>query len=79
MKLGLNHPMGPLTLADFIGLDVVLAILDYLYEEFGDPKYKASSLLRKSLACNVFPLPSGPEKQIRKRGNCFLDKTLILK
>jgi 3-hydroxybutyryl-CoA dehydrogenase len=47
MKLGLNHPMGPLTLADFIGLDVVLAILDYLYEEFGDPKYKASSLLRK--------------------------------
>jgi 3-hydroxybutyryl-CoA dehydrogenase len=47
MKLGLNHPMGPLTLADFIGLDVVLAILDYLYEEFGDPKYKAANLLRK--------------------------------
>jgi len=47
MKLGLNHPMGPLALADFIGLDVVLAILDYLYEEFGYPKYKACPLLRK--------------------------------
>jgi len=47
MKLGLNHPMGPLALADFIGLDVVLAILDYLYEEFGDPKYKACPQLRK--------------------------------
>ena len=47
MKLGLNHPMGPLTLADFIGLDVVLDILNYLYEEFGDPKYKACSLLKK--------------------------------
>ncbi|MCV5950066.1 3-hydroxyacyl-CoA dehydrogenase family protein, partial [Escherichia coli] len=38
MKLGMNHPMGPLTLADFIGLDVCLAILNVLYEGLGDPK-----------------------------------------
>jgi 3-hydroxybutyryl-CoA dehydrogenase len=47
MKLGMNHPMGPLTLADFIGLDVCLAILNVLYEGFGDPKYRACPLLRQ--------------------------------
>ncbi len=47
MQLGANHPMGPLTLGDFIGLDVVLAIMDVLYTETGDPKYRASLLLRK--------------------------------
>jgi 3-hydroxybutyryl-CoA dehydrogenase len=47
MKLGMNHPMGPLTLADFIGLDVCLAILNVLYEGFGDPKYRACPLLRR--------------------------------
>lgn len=46
-KLGLNHPMGPLTLADFVGLDVVLSVLDVYFKEFGDPKYRASQLLRK--------------------------------
>ncbi|HVO43909.1 MAG TPA: 3-hydroxyacyl-CoA dehydrogenase NAD-binding domain-containing protein, partial [Aggregatilineales bacterium] len=40
MTLGMNHPMGPLTLADFVGLDVVLDVLDVLYEGFGDPKYR---------------------------------------
>ncbi len=50
MKLGMNHPMGPLTLADFIGLDVVLSILDVLYEGFGDPKYRACPLLRQMVA-----------------------------
>jgi len=50
MKLGMNHPMGPLTLADFIGLDVCLAILDVLYEGFGDPKYRACPLLRRLVA-----------------------------
>jgi 3-hydroxybutyryl-CoA dehydrogenase len=47
MQLGANHPMGPLTLGDFIGLDVCLAIMDVLYQETGDPKYRASLLLRK--------------------------------
>ena len=47
MKLGANHPMGPLELGDFIGLDVCLAIMDVLYDETNDPRYRASLLLRK--------------------------------
>lgn len=46
-KLGLNHPMGPLELSDFVGLDTLLAVLDVMYKEFGDPKYRACPLLRK--------------------------------
>lgn len=47
MKLGANHPMGPLALGDLIGLDVVLAIMDVLYTEYGDPKYRAHVLIKK--------------------------------
>jgi 3-hydroxybutyryl-CoA dehydrogenase len=50
MRLGMNHPMGPLTLADFIGLDVVLSILDVMQAGFGDPKYRACPLLRQMVA-----------------------------
>jgi 3-hydroxybutyryl-CoA dehydrogenase len=59
MTLGMNHPMGPLTLADFIGLDVCLAILDVLLEGFGDPKYRACPLLRRMVAAGQLGRKSG--------------------
>lgn len=52
MKLGANHPMGPLALGDLIGLDVCLAIMEVLYNEFGDPKYRPHPLLRKMVRAN---------------------------
>jgi len=59
MKLGANHPMGPLALGDLIGLDVCLAIMDVLYEEFGDPKYRAHPLLRKMVRADQLGMKTG--------------------
>jgi 3-hydroxybutyryl-CoA dehydrogenase len=59
MKLGMNHPMGPLTLADFIGLDVCLAIMEVLYNGFNDPKYRPSPLLKKMVAAGKLGRKSG--------------------
>ncbi|MCC6162739.1 MAG: 3-hydroxybutyryl-CoA dehydrogenase [Acidobacteria bacterium] len=59
MKLGMNHPMGPLALADFIGLDVCLAILDVLHQGLGDPKYRACPLLRRLVAAGHLGRKSG--------------------
>lgn len=53
MKLGANHPIGPLGLADLVGNDVCLAIMDVLYDEFGDSKYRAHPLLRKMVRGNL--------------------------
>ncbi len=59
MKLGMAHPMGPLQLADFIGLDVCLAILDVLYEGLGEAKYAASPLLKTMVAAGNLGVKSG--------------------
>jgi 3-hydroxybutyryl-CoA dehydrogenase len=59
MKLGMNHPMGPLTLADFIGLDVCLAILRVLEDGFGDPKYRPCPLLVKMVDAGWLGRKSG--------------------
>jgi 3-hydroxybutyryl-CoA dehydrogenase len=59
MKMGLNHPMGPLELADYIGLDVCLSILETLYEETGDPKYRPAPLLKKFVRAGKLGRKSG--------------------
>jgi len=59
MKLGMNHPMGPLALADFIGLDVCLAILEVMHRGLGDPKYRPCPLLRRMVAAGHLGRKSG--------------------
>ncbi|HEY4440979.1 MAG TPA: 3-hydroxyacyl-CoA dehydrogenase family protein, partial [Candidatus Elarobacter sp.] len=59
MKLGMNHPMGPLTLADFIGLDTCLAIMNVLHDGFGDSKYRPCPLLKQYVAAGWYGKKSG--------------------
>jgi len=59
MKLGMNHPMGPLALADFIGLDVCLNIMEVLHQQLGDDKYRPCPLLRKMVAAGHFGKKTG--------------------
>ena len=59
MKLGANHPMGPLALADLIGLDVVLFILEVMHRDLGDPKYRPAPLLRRMVAAGLLGRKSG--------------------
>jgi 3-hydroxybutyryl-CoA dehydrogenase len=59
MKLGANHPMGPLELADFAGLDTVLAVMNEMYEKFGDPKYRPCPLLRKMVDGRILGRKTG--------------------
>ena len=59
MKLGANHPMGPLALADLVGLDTLLNVVQFLYEEFADPKYRPAPLLRKMVRAGHLGRKSG--------------------
>lgn len=59
MKLGANHPMGPLALADLIGIDVVLAVVEVLYNEFGDSKYRPAPILKKLVRGNHLKMKTG--------------------
>jgi 3-hydroxybutyryl-CoA dehydrogenase len=59
VKLGLNHPMGPLTLADYVGLDVCLDVMEVLYRELGDPKFRPCPLLRKMVDAGYLGRKSG--------------------
>jgi 3-hydroxybutyryl-CoA dehydrogenase len=67
IHLGLNHPMGPLTLLDYVGIDTTLYIADVMYEEFRDPKYAAPPLLRKMVTAGYLG---------RKNGRGFYDYDL---
>jgi 3-hydroxybutyryl-CoA dehydrogenase len=59
MKLGCNHPIGPLALADLIGLEVLLAVMEVLYSNFEDPKYRAAPLLKEMVDAGYLGRKSG--------------------
>jgi 3-hydroxybutyryl-CoA dehydrogenase len=59
MKLGCNHPIGPLALADMIGLDTMLAVMEVLYTEFADPKYRPAMLMREMVAAGYLGRKTG--------------------
>jgi 3-hydroxybutyryl-CoA dehydrogenase len=59
MKLGANHPMGPLTLADFVGLDTTLAVADVMFDELGEARFKAPTLLRRMVTAGHLGRKSG--------------------
>jgi 3-hydroxybutyryl-CoA dehydrogenase len=59
MKLGMNHPMGPLALADFVGLDTCLSVCEVMYEGLGDPKYRPCPLLRRYVEAGWLGRKSG--------------------
>ena len=59
MKLGANHPMGPLELGDYVGLDIVLAIMEVLYAETGDSKYRPAPLLKKMVRAKKLGVKTG--------------------
>jgi 3-hydroxybutyryl-CoA dehydrogenase len=59
MKLGCNHPIGPLALIDMIGLDVLLAVMQVFYDDFSDPKYRPAPLLKEMVAAGYLGRKSG--------------------
>ena len=71
MKLGANHPMGPLELGDFIGLDICLAIMDVLYKETGDSKYRACPLIRKMVRGGNLGAKSGKGFYVYNADRCL--------